>query len=161
MYSKVSLRLQSYNPQQSARKRADLGRLMRLHLKQLWPCCRVNSSSASAGSKKIKTRKKQRCRAKMSNVVGQGQATSVLFFTSSIPEARFFAFGFGHCPSLYDPQLISKHYLCSIIVRSGFPTAAPFKQHSGRYCILPMAHSRNHNHPFFQVAIGDGNLLDG
>lgn len=68
MYSKVSLRLQSYNPQQSARKRADLGRLMRLHLKQLWPCCRVNSSSASAGSKKIKTRKKQRCRAKMSNV---------------------------------------------------------------------------------------------
>lgn len=46
---------------------------MRLHLKRLWPCCRVNRSSVNTGWKRTKTRKKQRCRAKMSKVADKNK----------------------------------------------------------------------------------------
>lgn len=100
------------------------------------------------GTINIRSKKTEiRIEAKMSEVADKNKQQDVLFFTRSIPKARFFAAGFGHCPISPIHFNISFVFMLLPIRLS---TAAPCEQHNSRQGILAYDSPCRHNHLFFQ-----------
>lgn len=80
---------------------------------------------------------------------------------TSIPKARFFAAGFGHCPRNIPnsfPHIIYIH----VIALLRLSTAVPFEEHNSRHRMFAYdSFPPSQPYFFFPVAIGNLNPLGG